>query len=82
MADDLVRRHLQHRRAIDGDAARRRPVDARDDVEEGGLARAVGPDEADYLALLNLEGHPIQSDDSTEADRQVSHLEERHLGSV
>jgi hypothetical protein len=53
--EDLVRSHLSDRRTVDCDAARRRSVDARDDVEQGGLARTVGSDEPHHLACLDRE---------------------------
>src|SRR5690349_1880740 len=40
---------------FDRDASRRRLGDAAEKFEQGGLARAVAPDDADRLALFDLE---------------------------
>ena len=61
------------------DGAGARPVNAGDDVEERGLARAVGSDERDHLARLDVERDAIEGDDPTEANAQLAHLEQRHL---
>src|SRR5882724_3562040 len=47
---DLVRGHPRDVAAVEEDAALVRGVEARDDIEEGGLARAVRADDADDLA--------------------------------
>src|SRR5712692_8071942 len=60
LPDDLVRRHLEHLRTADRDGASRGFIDAGDDVEKGGLAGAVGPDERDDLAFLDRERDPIE----------------------
>jgi hypothetical protein len=49
--------------------------DAGDDVEEGGLAGAVGPDDADDLAGLDHEGHVVDRPDAAEADGDTPQLE-------
>jgi len=45
-----VRGHPRDVAAVEEDAALVRGVEARDDIEEGGLARAVRADDADDLA--------------------------------
>src|SRR5207248_8094006 len=51
---------------------------ARDDVEDGGLARAVGADDGDDLSGLHREGHAVEGDDAAEADAQLTNFEQRH----
>ena len=53
--------------AIEADPSRRRPVEARDQVEERGLARSVRADEADQLSGLDVEGHVGNGDEPSEA---------------
>ena len=40
--------------------------EARDEAEEGGLARAVGPDQREHLAGGNREVDPVQRDVAAE----------------
>ncbi len=49
--------------------------EARDDVEEGRLAGAVGPDDADDLAVLGVERHVVEGGVAAEAERDPAHLE-------
>src|SRR5438270_7935565 len=77
-AGDPVRRHAPDRRFLPPDVASiwtRQPADA---VEQGRLARAVGPDDAQHLARLNGKGHAGQSIDAAEpladlVDREQAH---------
>ena len=46
--------------ADDGDAPLARLGDARQDLQERGLAGAVAADDAEHLAALNLEAHVLQ----------------------
>jgi len=46
--------------AANGDAPRRRLGDAREDLQQGGFARAVAADDADDFAALHLERHVAQ----------------------
>ena len=46
-----------------------------DDVEERGLAGAVGPDDADDLAVLGVERHVVEGGVAAEAEREPAHLE-------
>src|ERR1035437_7721489 len=48
------RRHVQH-----ANLAAVRLAQALDDLKCGGLARSVGPEDAEELALTNLERHPV-----------------------
>ena len=58
---------------VEKNVASLRAVDAADDVEQGGLARAVGADQPANLALLHVEIDTFQHPDATEADVQVAH---------
>ena len=40
----------------DPDRARVRPIDAREDLQQGALARPVSPDDPEELASLDVEG--------------------------
>ena len=48
--------------------ARLRPEVARRYIEEGGLAGAVGSDDGEILALVDVEVDSVRGDDSAEAD--------------
>ena len=52
---DLIRLEADDALALEGDAARRRLIDARQHVEGRRLARAVRPDEADELAAVQMD---------------------------
>jgi hypothetical protein len=47
------------------------PVKACDGVDQGGFARAVGADEAQDLALMNLQVNAIQGVNATEVFGQI-----------
>ena len=51
-------------------------VDAGHDVEAGRLAGAVGADEAEDLALVDVEAHLVERDDAAEAQRHLVDLEQ------
>ena len=65
-------------RAVEADAAARGRVDAADAVEDAGLARAVGADDGEELAALDLEAHPGEGGDAAEAQVQVVQSEKSH----
>src|SRR6185437_607060 len=48
------------------------PDEAGDGIDEGGLARAVRPDEADELARLDLQVNPGDRANAAEADRHAA----------
>ena len=54
-------------------------VKPRKAVEEGGLAGAVGADEADDLAGGNVEGNAVEGDDATEPDGDAVYLEQARV---
>ena len=54
-AGDLRLFHLGNARAADDDAAFRWPIEASDKVQERALAGTARPDEAEVLAVFNLQ---------------------------
>ena len=56
-AGDFVRLEPRQRQPVEGELAAVRRVDAGEDVEQAGLAGAVGADEAVDLAAIDGEGH-------------------------
>ena len=71
----------RQRLAVEADLTARGLVDAGHHVEAGGLAGAVRPDQAEDLALLDVEGHLVERGDATEPDGDVVDLEDRLAGS-
>src|SRR5207244_11305322 len=63
---------------VEPDPPVRRLVETRDQVEAGRLPGAVGPDEADDLALLAPERKIVHGPEAAEVLRQALGLEERH----
>jgi hypothetical protein len=55
--DDAMRGQSRNLAALEHDRARRRGERAGEHVEDRALARAVGADQAEYLALIDLERH-------------------------
>ena len=49
--------------AVNDDAAARRPIDAGDEVQQCGLARARRPHEREEVAARNVEGDAVQDRD-------------------
>ena len=76
-AGDGVRADAGDRRAAEQDLAAGRPQLAGQALEEGALARAVRPDHAAQLDLLQGEVDMVDGDDAAEAHRQSPGLEER-----
>src|SRR5581483_6210756 len=64
--------------AIEDDAARRRRLQTRDDVEQRGLARAVRTDQAGDDSLVDADRHAVQRLQPAEAHGDVLGLEQRH----
>src|SRR5207245_2210966 len=73
-----VRRRIDQRVAFEEDRALVRGDNAGDAVEERRLAGAVGADQAEDLAPVQVQRHFVQSDDSAEAHRDVAHAQHRH----
>jgi len=63
---------------IEPDSTLRRPVEAGDQIEDGRLPRAVGPDESDDLALFDPECEIVHGPEAAEVLRQALGLEKRH----
>src|SRR5262249_28508716 len=66
--------------AVEREVAGGGPVEAGDRVENGGLARAVGADEADDLALLHPEGEIVHGPQASEVLDEACRLEQGHPG--
>ena len=76
-AGDAMRRHGEQRPAVKLDLSAAGNVEPAHAVEERRLAGAVGADEADDLALADVEGHAVQGHDAAEPDGDVAHDEKR-----
>ena len=63
--------------AGEGHAPLARPVDPADDVEERGLAGAIGADQPTDLAFLHREGDAAHRRDAAEAHHDIAHLKQR-----
>src|SRR3972149_1634187 len=59
--------------AFEGDAASLRAVEAVEAVEQGGLPRAVGPDDGQNLPAADIEADIEQRLGAAEAQRDVLH---------
>src|SRR5690606_22516360 len=59
------------------DLPRARPQSAGDQIEHRGLARPVGPDETDELAVLDVERNIVDRDETAECLASVVHVEQR-----
>src|SRR5215471_12774042 len=80
-ADDLMAGILQQVVPVEQDAPRVRRVHPRDAVEHRRLASAVGPDQAQDRAVVDVERHGVQRDDAAEPDADVLNGEQwRHDG--
>src|SRR5260221_74188 len=62
--------------------ARCRFVHPGEHVEEGGLSRAVGTDQAEELALEQIEAETVQCQQTAEATRQIAARQQRRGGGV
>src|SRR5262249_37657990 len=77
-AVDRLRSGAGHVGAGEGDAALVRAVDPGDDVEQRGLARAVRPDEANDLAVVDVEIDRIERNEPAEAAGEAAAGEQAH----
>jgi len=80
--DDVMCRGARQAPPVEGDVSGGRRVQARDQVENRGLARTVWPDEADDRPGLYIETHPIEGHHATEPDGDALNREQRHTGYV
>ena len=77
----LAGRHADDVLAVKGHLAGARLEQAGDGVERGGLARAVGADEGDDLALVDLEGDALDGVYVAVVDVHVLNFEQAHWAS-
>ena len=61
--------------AVQQDLARIRRLEAREEVEERGLAGAVGADDPDELSRAHPEGNVVVGDEAAEALRDAAHVQ-------
>ena len=73
---DLVRLEADEAFPLEQDVAAVRPVDAGDQVEERRLPRAVRPDDADDLALVDVDVEVDDDGETAEVERDLLDLEE------
>jgi hypothetical protein len=74
---DAVRLQPGQVAAVEADAALLGPVQARQAVEQRGLAGAVGADDGEQLARPDLEAHRAEGPDAGEAQVQVVDPQQR-----
>jgi hypothetical protein len=72
-----VSREAVDRRAAQADAARRRPLETEDDLQQRALAGPVGTDDGDDLAVVDPERDPVDGRKAAEAFRDRVDLEEQ-----
>ena len=63
---------------VENHTARVRPVNAGDEVEEGGLAGPVGADEPQYFPLFGIEGKIVDGLEAAETLGQIFYFKEIH----
>ena len=71
-------RAIQEAPSFEADIAFGRLVQARNQVEERGLAGAVRSHDGEDLALLHLERHPFERGDTAESQRRLPNLQQAH----
>ena len=74
---DAVRRPVEQRAALEQDFAAVGRVEAAEAIEQCRLAGAVGADQAEDLALFQLERDAVERDDAAEPHRDIANLEQR-----
>ena len=79
---DLVDRHALDINAVDQNTAPGGLIDAGEQVEDGGLARAVGADEAGNLGWADGDIEVIHGGQSAEVNAQVPDVQHRLLALV
>jgi hypothetical protein len=77
-AADRVRRQPRQRRTVEPHLPLVGMVEAGDDLEQGGLAGAVGADDPDQLAGRHVEGDPAVGRDAAEPLRHAGDGQEAH----
>ena len=76
--DDLLGRLAIDALVQEGDRALGDLVDAGEYVEHRGLARAVGADQGDDLALVDVEADVVHGAQAAELDRDVFNIQKAH----
>ena len=76
--DDLLRRFAVDALIQEGDCTVGDLIDAGEHVEHGGLARAVGADQRDDLALIHMEADVVHGAQAAELDRDVFNIQKAH----
>jgi hypothetical protein len=79
---ELVRTHARDRLTTPGESSGVGRHEPTDDVEQRRLARAVGADDAEHLASLDLQRDLLQGDDAAEPHRQPIGCQRSGRGSV
>src|SRR5206468_11176344 len=74
----LVRFQMRDVAAVEHDPSAHGRIDAADAVEDARLAGAVGPDDGEEVAGVDLEAHPGQGGYAAEAQVQVFQSEQCH----
>src|SRR6185369_603699 len=74
---DAVAGDPEQRIAVEQDVAAAALIKARQAVEEGGLAGAVGADQPDDAAGRHVEGDIVERDDAAKANANVLHAQQR-----
>src|SRR6185437_13318404 len=75
-ARDLVRLEAEDRLPLEANVPGVGLVDARHEVEQRRLARAVRPDHADDLALVDVQVEPVDAREAAEVLRHALDLEQ------
>src|SRR6185312_10719574 len=78
----LVLRDVRDVLPLEYDATRGRRKEAADEVEECGLARAVGADHRAQLARLDVERHAVHGHELAEMLRYVLDLKQAHFATL
>ncbi|MNS96271.1 hypothetical protein D3C72_1305620 [compost metagenome] len=76
----LVRRQSGGLDAVDADGTSTRLLEASDQPQAGSLARARGAEHREELAVMNVDGHPVDGLDLGEVARNVGELDGKGHG--
>ncbi len=71
--------HARDVTTIETDGAPGWLVDTTDQVEDGGLAGAVGADNGEHLALFDRKRHAVHRFDATEVNGEILDFEKAHF---
>ncbi len=73
---DAMGRPAEQRAAREPDIAADRRVKAAQAIEQGRLARPIGPDQPEDLTLIEIERHAVERDDAAEPYHDLADLEQ------